>query len=294
MVFVTGGTGFVGRAILRALAAEGHPVRVLVRPGHGHRVPRLPGLEVHFGDVTEVSSLRGAATGCEAVIHLVGIIRERAGFSFQDVHIRGTENVLAEARRAGVKRFVHMSALGARPGAATRYHVTKWAAEQAVRSSGIDFVIFRPAPVFGQGDQLFMYLASVLRWSPVMPVFGHGDYLMQPVYVDDVAQYFVRALDNQEAAGQIFELGGPDVFTYKQVLQIIMRASGRRRPLVRVPAGVLLRLLPVVEGFPVVPITRDQLVMLMEGSVVSDDRATQVFPMTLHRFEAEMERILGR
>lgn len=269
-------------------------MRVLVRPGHEHRVPRLPGLEVHLGDVTEVASLRGAATGCDAVIHLVGIIRERKGLSFQDVHVRGTENVLAEALRAGVKRFVHMSALGVRPAAATRYHQTKWAAEQAVRNSGIDFVIFRPAPVFGEGDQLFMYLASVLRWSPVMPVFGSGDYPMQPVYVDDVAQYFVRALGNKLAAGQVFELGGPEVFTYKQVLQIIMRASGRRRPFVSVPAGVLLRLLPLVEGLPVVPITRDQLVMLMEGSVLSDDSVRQVFPMRLRRFEAEMERILAR
>jgi len=294
MVFLTGGTGFIGRAILRALAARGEPVRVLVRPGHEGRLPAVPGLEARSGDVTDAASLTGAVAGCDAVVHLVGIIRETRGVSFQDVHVRGTENVLAEAARAGVKRFVHMSALGTRPGAATAYHRTKWAAEEAVRSSGLDFVIFRPAPVFGPGDQLFMYLASVLRWTPVMPVFGSGDYPMQPIHVDDVAEYFVRAVRQPGVGGQTFEIGGPDVFTYRDALKIIMQASHRRRPMIRVPAGPLLGLLPLLEWLPGLPITHDQLVMLMEGSTCSDDRVHEVFPMALRRFQPEMERILAR
>src|SRR5258706_6354744 len=191
-VFITGGTGFVGREIVRRLYAHGDSVRLLVRnplsPTVRQLVPHYAH-ELKTGDVQDAETLRAAIEGCDAVIHLVGIIREVGTQTFENVHARGTQNVIAAAQRAGVKRFVYMSALGTRANAVSRYHQTKWAAEEIVRGSGLDWTIFRPSIIYGPGDNFVNLFANLSRFSPVVPLVGGGRSKFQPVSVENVAAW---------------------------------------------------------------------------------------------------------
>jgi uncharacterized protein YbjT (DUF2867 family) len=269
-VFVTGATGFVGHALLQRLCAAGHVVRCLVRHGSEGRLRGLGAIARIEGDVLIRRGLEEGMAGCDAVIHLVGIIREHraANVTFERVHVEGTRNVLEAAKAAGVQRYVHMSALGARPGAASRYHLTKWAAEEAVRGSGLGWTIFRPSIIYGRGDGFVTLLASMVRRLPAVPVIGSGLQRLQPIAAEQVAAGFVEALERPITIKQTYEVGGPEAVTMLELLDSIGRALGRRRVRkVHVPLGVmkpLARLLHPLPGFPVTP---DQLLMLGEDSV---------------------------
>ena len=165
-VLVTGATGFVGREVLRQLHHQGHSIRILARNLASRQAQEATsrwGAELHRGDVLEPASLEGALNGIEAVIHLVGIISEVGESAFEKVHTRGTQNMVAATRQASIRRFIHMSALGTRPNAASRYHRSKWAAEELVRSSGADFTIFRPSLIYGPEDQFINLFAKIIR-----------------------------------------------------------------------------------------------------------------------------------
>ncbi len=225
-VFLTGATGFVGKGVLERLIAEGHDAVCLTRPGskdklhHGQAGPGSVSLAA--GDILDVESLKSAMAGCEAVIHLVGIIREQPGkgITFPKIHVEGTKNVVEAAKQAGVKRFVHMSALGSRANATSAYHRTKYEAEQFVIASGIPYVIFQPSVIFGPGDEFVNMLADLVR-MPVTPVIGDGSYPLQPVARKTVADVFVQALSLPAATNQIYETGGPDPISYGEILDAI-------------------------------------------------------------------------
>ena len=186
-VLVTGATGFVGREVVRQLRKGGQAICILARSRTSARAQEAVssyGAEVYVGDVLDAASLDGALSGMDAVIHLVGIIIEVGESTFENVHSRGTGNIVAAARQAGVKRFVHMSALGTRANAASRYHQTKWAAEELVRRSGLDFTIFRPSLIYGPEDQFVNMFARIIRLSPVVPLIGSPSARFQPVAVE--------------------------------------------------------------------------------------------------------------
>src|SRR2546423_13415554 len=210
-VFVTGGTGFVGRAVVQALRAEGCAVRCLVRRGSERDLRGFGAIERVEGDVMARQTLDEGISGCDAVVHLVGIIHERPaiGSTFERVHVQGTQNVLSAAADAGVRRYVHMSALGARSGARARYHRTKWAAEEAVRSSPLPWTIFRPSIIYGRGDEFVTMLRSMLERLTIVPVIGTGRQRLQPVPVEQVAQGFARALTLEATVKHSYDLGGP-------------------------------------------------------------------------------------
>lgn len=294
-VAVTGGTGFAGRAVVGALGRHGYRLRCLVRPGSERLLPREAGVEPITGDVTTPAGLADAVRGVDAVVHLVGIIREHParGVTFERLHTQATEHVLAAARGAGVRRFVHMSALGTRPEARSRYHRTKWAAEQAVRGSGLDWTIFRPSVIFGPGDGLVTLLARLVRWFPVVPVIGDGQNRFQPVAVGDVAEGFARALERPAAAGQVFEVGGPRAYTFDELLDEIGRALGRRHvPKLHHPVGLMAPVVSVLEGLPFFPLTSDQLLMLGESSTCDPAPFARTFDLTLTDFEAGIRAFL--
>src|SRR5438552_2843384 len=214
-VFVTGGTGFVGRAVVQALGAEGYAVRCLVRRGSERDLRGLGAIERVEGDVMARQSLDEGMAGCNAVIHLVGIIREHpaSGVTFERVHTQGTINVLEAAATVGARRYVHMSALGTRVGAHSRYHRTKWAAEEVVRASPIPWTIFRPSIIYGRGDGFVSMLAGMIERLPVVPVIGTGRQRLQPVPVAHVAQGFVRALALDASVKHTYDVGGPEPVT---------------------------------------------------------------------------------
>ena len=285
-VFVTGATGFVGQEILRQLRAAGHSLRVLARDPRSPRALEAVNryrAQVHGGNVLNAASLAGGLRGMDAVIHLVGIISEVGESTFENVHTRGTENVVQAAREAGVKRFVHMSALGTRPNAASRYHRSKWAAEERVRRSGLAHTIFRPSIIYGPDDGFVNLFARMSRYSPVLPVMGSGQSKFQPVPVEDVAVCFVKALSEPRSIDGRYDVCGTEVLTLEQILDLILEVTGRKRWKLPLPwwlarcqatflefaVGRLLRKPP--------PLNRDQLIMLREDNVGDPAGAQALF-----------------
>jgi uncharacterized protein YbjT (DUF2867 family) len=266
-IFISGGTGFVGGHVCRALRERGHEVRLLV---HSRRGTREGGVEYIEGDVARLESFAVEVSGCDAVINLVGIIREfpSRGITFERLHVQATANMLEAARRAGVGRFLQMSALGARPSAVSAYHQTKWRAEEAVRGSGVQWTIFRPSLIFGPHDAFINMLAAQLRLAPVMPVIGSGSYRLQPIHADDVARCFALALEMPETVGQMYELCGNDRLSYEALLDMIAVTMGRPAPLKpHIPLVLMKAIIPVMQKIPQFPITMDQLQMLLEENI---------------------------
>jgi NADH dehydrogenase len=262
-IFITGGTGFVGRNIIQALGDR--PLRVLVRDqADGVRVAASNG-EVVIGDVTRPESLRGQLDGCEAVIHLVAIIEEHSGATFDSVIRGGTINVVREAQRAGVRRLLHMSALGTRNDPRFGYFEAKWQAEKAVERSGIPWTIFRPSVIFGPGDGFITTLAKLIKTAPVIPVVGAGRSLFQPLAARELAAAFARALDDPATAGHIYELGGGSTYSYEELLDVLSRRLSVSKRKVHVPVWLMKLVVRLSAPLPRAlrpPVTSEQLKML--------------------------------
>ena len=295
-VFITGGTGFVGRAVIQALRAEGYAVRCLVRRGSEPDLRGFGAIERVEGDVMARQTLDDGLAGCDAVVHLVGIIRERPaiGSTFERVHVQGTQNVLGAAAAAGVRRYLHMSALGARAGARSRYHRTKWAAEEAVRSSPLPWTIFRPSIVYGPGDEFVTMLRGMIEGLPVVPVIGSGRQRLQPVPVAQVAQGFARALALEATVKHTYDVGGPDAVSMVELLDMIAGALGRRRRLkVHVPIGLVRPVTQILHRLPGYPLTPDQLVMLEEDNTCDPSAFFSTFGLTPVPLAAGLRALLG-
>jgi len=296
-VFVTGATGFVGHALLQRLCASGHRVRCLVRRGSEAALRGHGAIERIEGDILTRRSLEEGMAGCDAVIHLVGIIREQrgSGVTFERVHVEGTSRVLEAATAVGIRRYLHMSALGTRPGATARYHRTKWTAEEAVRNSGLEWTIFRPSIIYGHGDGFVTMLASMVRRLPAVPVIGSGRQRLQPIPVDQVAAGFAAALELATTIKQTYEVGGPEPVTMLELLDLIGRALGRRRVLkIHAPVAVVSPFVRLLHPFPGFPVTPDQLVMLGEDSVCDPRPFFDTFTLDPVPLAVGLERMLGK
>lgn len=262
-IFITGATGFVGTSLLSALGDR--PVRLLVRDIDKYPELESQHIEVVEGDVTNAGSLRETMHGCSTVIHLVAIIEESGNHSFDQVIRQGTENAVNEARASGVRRFIQMSALGAANLPDFPYHQSKWRAEEAVRASGLDWTIVRPSIIFGPGDGFITTLAGVVRSFPILPVVGDGTSRFQPIAVEDVAASLVDVLDTPTTIGGIYELGGPDILTYEELLQLIANYLGKNRRTVHIPVPLMRAVVSASRPLPRKlrpPVTHDQLKML--------------------------------
>ena len=269
VVTVFGGSGFIGRHLVRRLAADGCIVRVLVRNPERAAFLKMygePGQIVPmYGDVADAASVAGAATESFEVINLVGILYEKGRRTFQRIHVEGAANVAKASADAGVDRLVHMSAIGADPASPAEYGRTKAAGEREVRAAFPRATIIRPSVVFGPEDDFFNRFASLARFSPALPVFKTR---FQPVYVGDVADAFMAVLADPETAGKVYELGGPRVIGFRELMQIMLREIGRKRALVPLPLSIAQLEAVFLEMLPVPPLTRDQVKLLGRDNIV--------------------------
>jgi uncharacterized protein YbjT (DUF2867 family) len=292
VILLTGGTGFVGRKIAHALRAESRDVRCLVREPSRSETLATWGCELARGDVTDAATLRRAVAGCDVVIHLVAIIAGRRS-EFERVMTHGTQYLVAAAKDAGVRRFVLMSALGvtAETKELTPYYAAKWEMELAVKESGLEHVVFRPSFVFGRDGGVLPIFVRQVRWSPLTPVIGDGRRRLQPIWGEDVAAFFAKAVDLPGAANRTFELGGPDAVTWNELYERIARALGKRRARVNVPTAVVRPAAALVERLPRPPITRDQVKMIEAGDSVCDIRpAAETFELGVLSLDEQLRR----
>jgi NADH dehydrogenase len=293
MILVTGGTGFVGGHVVRALRQADRPVRCLVRdPRRAESLAAL-GCELVQGDVTEPATLERAVEGVEGVVHLVAI-RQGKEEQFERVMTEGTRSLVLAAQQADVERFVHMSALGVSEQTKdlVPYYRAKWETEQTVQSSGMPFVIFRPSFVFGSDGGILPTFRKLAKLMPVTPIAGSGQQRLQPIWVDDVAAYFERALELDAATSRMFEVGGPDVVSWNELWERLKSALGLRRPSVHIPMAFMRANALVTERLPGdIPLTRDLLKMMQAGdNVVSNDDAAQTFGLPLVPLVEQLQR----
>ncbi len=267
-IIVTGGTGVIGEGVIPELLRRKHSVRLLSRHAEDD-AKQWPGVEPFAGDVTDAETLHGAADGCEALIHIAGIaVEDPPERTFASVNVGGTRNVLSEAKRAGVKRVVFVSSLGADVGKSP-YHQSKREAEQLVEAAGLEWTIVRPGNVYGPGDEVLSRILKMVRSLPAVPVIDSGDQEFQPIWHEDLAKVLAAVVERGDAAGQTFEAAGSEITTMNDVLERFREITGRSP--VRVPVPSALAQFGVDENV---------LVMLKERNVVRGRNAVDVFGVT--------------
>ena len=304
LVTIFGGSGFLGRHTVRALARAGWRIRVATRtPGRGFFLRPLGTVgQIDFVkcDVADADSVAAAVKGANAVINLTGILFQK-GQTFEDVQAEGAANVARAAAAAGATALVHVSAIGADAASASDYAVTKAQGEQAVRESFPNAVILRPSIIFGPEDGFFNKFAAMARYLPMLPLVGGGHTRFQPVFVGDVAAAIVKALSSSAARGRTFELGGPSIYSFKELLQLILRETGRKRILAPLPFGIATVQAAFLQILPNPILTMDQVKLLKKDNVVAPTAAgladlgitptsvEAVIPSYLWRFRAKGE-----
>ncbi|PWE18407.1 complex I NDUFA9 subunit family protein [Marinicauda salina] len=277
MITVFGGSGFIGRYVVRELAKAGYRVRVATRRPHLayelKTAGRVGQIQLAQANLRNRESVARAVEGAWGVVNLVGVLAESGRQSFRALQARGAATVAEVAREAGVERFVQISAIGAEENSPSRYARTKAMGEAAVREAMPEAVILRPSIVFGTEDEFFNKFADMARFAPALPLIGGGRTRFQPIFAGDVAECVLKALEDDAARGRVFELGGPTVYTFKELMRFILKTIRRRRMLVPVPwpaahglglVGEIAGKLPFVQPF----LTRDQVVLLKQDNVV--------------------------
>lgn len=304
-VAIFGGTGYVGGYLVDALHRAGHAVSVLVRRGSEGKLRAVAECRVTAGDLADEGAIRATLDGCDAVIYNVGLLREfpSQGVTFEEAHVAGVRRVADAARQAGVRRFILMSANGVRAGG-TPYQDTKFRAERLVETGGFDFTIFRPSVIFGDprgtmeiATQLYADLVK-----PPVPAAGfhtgwcpaRGPVLMSPVHVEDVADAFVRALDDPTTHGKTIVLGGPEELSWTEMLQRVAASAGRRKLILPMPIGLMKLGAAALDWLPFFPVTRDQLTMLEEGNTAPPGALEALIGRPARAFSADNLEYLGR
>lgn len=272
-VSVFGGTGFLGRRLVRRLVAEGATLRVAVRsPDRARSILRADDLDrvtVFRADVRDRASVAAALAGVDAVVNAVSAYVEKPGMTFESVHEQGARTLAQEAAAAGVARLVLVSGIGADPGSRSPYIRARGRGELVVRQAFPSATIVRPSAMFGPGDALFGTLADIVRLLPVVPLIGGGRTRLQPVYVEDVAEAIGRTLSDPGTAGQTYELAGPGVYTLRELINFALRLIDKRRFLVPVPFAVAEIQARLFEFLPSSPLTTSQVDLLRADNLAS-------------------------
>ena len=263
-ILVTGGTGVIGEGVIGELLQRGHGVRLLSRHADDDS-KQWSGVEPFPGNVTEPESLRGAADGCDAIVHIAGIAVENPPeLTFESVNVDGTRNVIVEAKRAGARRFVHVSSLGADTGESA-YHQSKRAAERLVETSGLEWTIVRPGNVYGPGDEVLSSILKMVRVLPAVPMIDSGDQDFQPVWHEDLAKILAGVVERNDLAAQTLEAAGSEITTMKDVIERFCEITGRS------PVSV-----PVPSALAQFGVDENMLTMLKERNVVRGTNAIEI------------------
>lgn len=277
MIVVTGAGGFLGRRVVAALAERGETVRVVLRRSEQAQALGPHPVDIALADVRDNDGLSRAFEGATGLIHLVAIIRERRGADFQAINIEGARNVYAAASVAGIRRSVFVSAIGAAPKSPEPYFASRWTGEEQARSSGVPTTVVRFSSLFGEGDEFFNVLAALVRIGPIVPIPGLGRSKFQPIHVEDAAEVCARALE-PAYVGRTFELGGPEVLTYRQLINAVAREMDKRRLKVPVPPLIMAPLVKSMGWFmKSPPVTSDQLRMLRYDNVAKPGGVEEEF-----------------
>ncbi len=297
MILVTGGTGFIGRVLIRQLIEAGYPVRVLLRPSPDTpKLPRGVPLEVAVSSLSDPRGLQAAMVGVEVVYHLAGAEWQGSGANLLETDIQGSRAVAEAAAQAGVDRLFTVSHLGADRASAYPVFKAKAIAEEHIRRSGVDFTILRSALVFGPNDGFTTGLARLLYALPyvfLMP--GDGSTLLQPLWVEDLATCLVWALDDERTRNMVYEIGGPEYLAFRQIIQMIMRALGIERTLLAVRPPYLRALTIVLESvFPALPVSTFWLDYLATNRTCSLDTIPSSFGLLPSRFSSHLDYLSGR
>jgi NADH dehydrogenase len=303
-VAVIGGTGFVGRYVTDALLGAGHAVALLVRQGSESKLRQPERVHTVSGDIANVESLRRVLEGCDAAIYNVGILREipRKGITFEAMQYDGVVNTVDAALAVGTQRLILMSANGVRiPG--TRYQESKYRAEEYAMNSGLDVTVLRPSVIFGDPHGAMEFATQLFNdmVRPPIPAVNffsgrdpqQGAVVMSPVHIEDVAQAFLVALENDECVGRIYALGGPEVLTWKEIVTRIAAATGRRKWFLAMPIALMRIGATLFDRLPFFPVTREQLTMLQEGNTADPAILTALIGRAPASFSVENLDYLG-
>jgi len=279
LITVVGGSGFIGRHVVRALAQAGCRIRVAVRrpdlAGHLQPLGTVGQIVAVQANVRYSDSLAAACEGADVVVNLVAVLTPSGAQSYEALHVFGAGAVARAAREAGAERLIHVSAIGADKDSKSDYARSKAEGELRVRAEFAGATIVRPSLVFGPEDDLFNRFAGLARFSPVLPLFGGGHTCFQPVFVGDVAEAVYRLLEPSAATGRLWELGGPEVLTLREIMQTTVDIMGRKRLLIPVPWPVAVMQAAVLQLLPKPLLTIDQVELLRHDNVVSDAAETE-------------------
>ena len=292
-VAVFGGTGFIGSYVVEALLDGGHDPVLLVREGSEQKVVRKDECQIVIGHIADEESVKKTLSDSEAVIYLIGIIREfrRKGITYEALHFAGAKECMKKAQKLDVRRFLLMSANGVKP-EGTGYQITKYLAEEYLKTTDLEYTIFRPSLVFGDPrgqnrpefcthlrDQLIRLPLPAPLFYPGLLPNDAGKFEMSPVYVKDIAAIIAQSLEKKETIGQIYELGGPENLDWKTIIKVIGRAVGKNKWAVPTPAFGIKLVAALFDRFAFFPITREQITMLMEGNCCDSKDIFELFGM---------------
>ena len=277
-ILVTGATGLLGREVVKRLLETDHAVRVMVRRPGAESVLAMPPTDVCYGDVGDPNALAEACRDISEVIHLVAVIRGGPR-EFAAINRQGAANMVAAAKGAGsVRRFIHISALGAANAPRRQYLHSKWEGEQAVANGGLPYVIIRPSLIFGPGDEFTTALAALARLAPAMPVIGSGNNRLQPIHVADVARCIVSAVSGNIRGSRTVAIGGPEQLSYNRIVGIVARALGRSGRRLNIPLWAIRPPLAAMDLLtPRPPINRAMLQLITLRNVTEPDAVARVF-----------------
>jgi NADH dehydrogenase len=298
LVTVFGGTGFLGRHTVRALAKAGHRIRVAVRyPNKGFFLPpygTVGQIVLARCNVCEADEVRAAVQGAGAVVNLTGILYQSGEQSFEHLHIDAAEAIAQAAKDTGAKTLVHVSAIGADKDAAASYAASKGEGEARVRAAFPNAAIVRPSIVFGPEDDFFNRFAGLARFLPGLPLIGGGKTRFQPVFVGDVAAAIAKLADDPALGGKTYELGGPTIYTFKELMQIVLEETGRSRMLVPVPFALATLKAMFLQFLPGRLLTPDQVTLLRSDNVVTGPDTLAALGIPPSSVEAEVPAYLWR